>query len=177
MISNGKQREASPQCTKIVHFGVARRRVGLPDFCATVGRRQGYNQDMADFDIYVEHILDHYKNPRNRGTLENPDLTARDGNPLCGDEIRMDFKVKDGRIVDVKFSGHGCTISQASASILTEMIKGKPLDYVKQLKKDDLLEALGIPIGPTRLKCALLSLKVAKAAVYGLDKVRDEDLE
>ena len=99
-------------------------------------------------DIYVDFILDHYKNPRNFGEIENPDYSHADGNPLCGDVIKMDLKVKDGVIVDVKFKGQGCAISMAAASILTELIKGKPLEYAKNLTKDDIFDALGIPIGP-----------------------------
>ena len=119
-------------------------------------------------DIYLEYILDHYKNPRNYGTLENPDISHEEGNPYCGDVIRFDLKIEDNKIVDVRFSGKGCTISQAAASILTGMIKGKDLDEVKKLTKEDMLEALGIPVGPTRIKCALLGLKVLKSGLYGL---------
>ncbi len=118
--------------------------------------------------LYREIILDHYRNPRNRGVLEPADYTYEDTNPLCGDEIRIDIRVKDGVVSDIKFSGRGCAISQASASILTEMVKGRPLEEVKALTKDDLLEELGIPISPARMKCACLSLKVLKAGIYGV---------
>ncbi len=121
-------------------------------------------------DLYREHILDHYQNPRNYGTLENPDRSFEDSNPLCGDRIRIDLKLADDRIVDIRFSGRGCAISQASASILTEMVKGKSLEEVRRLSADDLLEELGVPISPARRKCALLSLKVLKAAAYGLNE-------
>lgn len=119
-------------------------------------------------NIYEEDILDHYESPSNYGTLENPDISYEEDNPLCGDQIRMDLKVEDGIITDVRFSGHGCTISQAAASMLTEEIIGKHLDEVKKLSKDDILELLGIPLGPVRLKCGLLALKVLKAGTYGL---------
>jgi nitrogen fixation NifU-like protein len=119
-------------------------------------------------NIYQEEILDHYENPSNYGTLENPDISHEEDNPLCGDKIRMELKVEDGTIRDVRFSGHGCTISQASASMLTERIKGKSVEEIKKLTRDDILDMLGIPLGPVRLKCALLSLKVLKAGVYGI---------
>ena len=119
-------------------------------------------------DLYRDNIIDHYQNPRNYGTLEHPDISYEDSNPVCGDELRIDLQVKDGKVVDARFSGHGCSISQASASMLTEEIIGKTLEEVKQIDKQYLLDLLGIPLGPVRLKCALLSLKVLKAGAYGL---------
>jgi len=124
--------------------------------------------------LYREIILDHYRNPRNRGTLDPHDYSAEDVNPLCGDEIRIDVRVADGKVDEIKFSGRGCAVSQASASILTEMVEGMTLDEVKALTKDDLLEEIGIPVSPARMKCALLSLKVLKAGVYGIPQ--DDDL-
>ncbi|MCS7050175.1 MAG: SUF system NifU family Fe-S cluster assembly protein [Thermomicrobium sp.] len=121
-------------------------------------------------DLYREQILDHYQNPRNYGTLDHPDRSFEDSNPLCGDRIRIDLKIADDRIVDIRFSGRGCAISQASASILTELVKGKSLDEVRELGAQDLLDELGVPISPARRKCALLSLKVLKAAAYGLNE-------
>ena len=118
-------------------------------------------------DIYKDIILDYYRNPRNFGDLENPDVRAKDSNPLCGDIIEMQLKIKDGKIEDLRFKGKGCAISQASASMLTEVVKGKTLDEVKSLGKSDVLEMLGIDPGPTRIKCALLGLKVLKLGVYG----------
>jgi nitrogen fixation protein NifU and related proteins len=126
-------------------------------------------------DLYREHILDHYKNPRNRGTMENPDITFQDSNPLCGDELRIDLKVEDGTVVDVKFSGNGCSISQAAASMLTERIKGRPVEEVKSIHREQILEDLGIALGPVRLKCALLALKVLKGGVYGVKDWAGED--
>lgn len=123
---------------------------------------------MSFDDLYRQNILDHYQNPRNFGTLEHPDISAEDSNPLCGDEIRIDLQVKDNVIEDVRFSGKGCSISRAAASMLTEEIRGKTLDEVKRIGKDDVLEMLGIELGPVRLKCALLALKTLKVGVYGI---------
>jgi nitrogen fixation NifU-like protein len=127
-------------------------------------------------DFYRENILDHYRNPRNKGRLEHPTHMHEEHNPLCGDVIRIDLHVNEDNIIDqVRFDGHGCAISQASASMLTEMIQGKTLDEAKALSKEDILETLGIEIGPVRLKCALLSLKVLKASVYDLPDWTEED--
>jgi len=116
-------------------------------------------------ELYRDFILDHYRNPRNAGTLEAPDATFEDTNPLCGDKIRMDVKLHDGVVSEVKFRGRGCAISQASASLLTEEVKGKTLAEVNRLGKEDVLANLGINISPARLKCALLGLKVLKQAL------------
>jgi nitrogen fixation NifU-like protein len=118
-------------------------------------------------DIYKDIILDYYRHPRNFGELPDPDVRAKDSNPLCGDVIEMELKIKDGRIDDLRFKGRGCAISQASASMLTELAKGKTLEEIKSLGKDDVLNMLGIDPGPTRIKCALLGLKVIKLAAYG----------
>lgn len=120
-------------------------------------------------DLYRENILDHYQNPRNYGLLDDPDISYEDDNPLCGDVIRIDVKLDEGgRVCQVGFSGEGCAISKAAASMLTEKVLGKSLDEIKQIGKDDVLEMLGIQLGPVRLKCALLSLKVLKAGIYSL---------
>lgn len=135
---------------------------------------------MADAtdSIYREIILEHYKNPKNRGTLDPHDYSYEDVNPLCGDEVRIDVRVEGDRISEVKFSGRGCAVSQASASILTEMVEGQTLDAVKAIGKDELFDEIGIPISPARVKCALLGLKVLKAGLYGLDHANEtvEDL-
>jgi nitrogen fixation NifU-like protein len=126
-------------------------------------------------DLYREQIIDRFKNPRHRGQLDPHDYTYEDDNPLCGDRIRIDVRV-DGqeRVTEAAFSGVGCAISQASADLLTEAIVGKSLAEVRRLSKDDILEMLGIELGPVRLKCALLSLKVLKAGVYGIEAVEQE---
>ena len=123
---------------------------------------------MVDDQFYREYILDHYKNPRNFGRLEEADVSHEELNPLCGDVVGMDFKLADGKISDVRFHGRGCAISQASASLLTERLKGMPLPEAQRISKEDVLEGLGIEISPARLKCALLSLKVLKVGAYGL---------
>lgn len=117
-------------------------------------------------DIYREIILDHYRNPRNKGRISDADVSFHDSNPLCGDEIDIHLKVEDNIVKDIKFEGRGCAISQASASMLTEMVMNKPLTSVKELGKDDILENIGlVNLGPARIKCALLSLKVLKMSM------------
>jgi nitrogen fixation NifU-like protein len=132
---------------------------------------------MSSADIYRELILDYYRNPRNFGKLEKFDIDARDTNPLCGDEIEIQVRVGDGqKIEEIKFVGKGCAISQASASMLTELAKGKPLEWVKQLSKEDVFKMLGNPdLGPSRVKCALLGMKVLKTGVYGYLGAHYED--
>ena len=129
-------------------------------------------------DFYREVIIDRYQNPQYKGELDPHDITFEDSNPLCGDELRIDVVLNgDERIQDAKFSGRGCAISLASADLLLESIQGKTLDEVKQLGKEDILELLGIELGPVRLKCALLSLKVLKAGAYGMTEASDELVE
>lgn len=129
-------------------------------------------------DLYRELIIDRYKNPLYRGHLDPHDIAFEDDNPLCGDHIRVELRVDENDVVrEVAFDGHGCAISQASADLLMESILNKPLEEVRQLTKDDVLEMLGIELGPVRLKCALLSLKVLKAGVYGLGEASDDLIE
>ncbi|NIP39867.1 MAG: iron-sulfur cluster assembly scaffold protein [Candidatus Dadabacteria bacterium] len=115
----------------------------------------------------MEFVLDHYKNPRNSGQIADADFSYEEGNPSCGDKIRIDIKVSDNKVVEAKFCGKGCAISQASASILTEMIEGMDLDTIKEMDGQEFLETLGVNISPIRYKCALLALKVLKTGVFG----------
>jgi nitrogen fixation NifU-like protein len=129
-------------------------------------------------DLYRELIIDRYKNPLYRGSLDPHDIGFEDDNPLCGDHIRIELRVdEENRVKEAAFDGHGCAISQASADLLLESILGKPLEEVKQLTKEDVLDMLGLDLGPVRLKCALLSLKVLKAGVYGLGEASDDLVE
>jgi nitrogen fixation protein NifU and related proteins len=122
---------------------------------------------MSD-QMYREVILDHYKNPRGHGVIEDADAQAEGLNPLCGDEITMYVAFGDDgqTIEDVKFSGRGCAISQAATSMLVEMVKGRTVDEIASLPKDELLEEIAIPLSPIRLKCALLGLGVLKVALH-----------
>ncbi len=129
----------------------------------------------AQFEI----ILDHYRNPRNYGELKDASIKVKDSNPLCGDVIEVYLKINNGVVEKATFRGHGCAISQASASMLIESIQGKPLDWFKSLDKRYIFDMLGIEVGPVRVKCALLSLKAVKTAVYtyqGL-KISSEEVE
>lgn len=129
-------------------------------------------------DVYRENILEHFKHPRHHGTLDHPDVTYEDANPLCGDRIRIDVKLDGDRIGEVRFSGIGCSISQAAASMLCEKVAGMPLEQARALSRDDVLEMLGIELGPVRLKCALLALKTLKAGLYGMPQwPGEEDVE
>ncbi len=122
-------------------------------------------------DLYREIIIERYKSPQYRGELNPHDITFEDENPLCGDHIRIDLRVDgEGKVSEAAFSGHGCAISQASADLLLESVIGKTIDEVKQLSRQDVLDLLGIELGPVRLKCALLSLKVLKGGVYGIGR-------
>ena len=117
-------------------------------------------------DLAQVNILDHSKHPRNHESLEHPTASREELNPLCGDRVRIDLLIKNDVIQDLRFSGRGCAISQAAASMLTEALKGQPVAVAKTFGKDDVLDLLGIPIGYARMKCALLSLKALKASVY-----------
>jgi len=127
-------------------------------------------------DLYREIIIERYKSPLYRGELDPHDISYEDENPLCGDQIRIDLRVdSDEKVTEAVFSGHGCAISQASADLLLESIIDKTLDEVKKLTRQDILDLIGIELGPVRLKCALLSLKVLKGGVYGLGENEASD--
>ncbi|MEK6823669.1 MAG: Fe-S cluster assembly sulfur transfer protein SufU [Nanoarchaeota archaeon] len=125
---------------------------------------------MISQEIYKEHILDLYKNPHNKGNLKNPTHEFSKNNPLCGDEIKIQLIIHRNKITDIKFSGQGCAISQASASLLTDKIKNFSINQIKKFSSADLLNLLKIPISYTRIKCALLPLSALKGA---LENVRN----
>lgn len=129
-------------------------------------------------DLYREVIIDHYKNPGYRGSLDPHDISFEDENPLCGDQIKIDLRVDEsGKITEAAFDGHGCAISQASADLLLESVIGKQVEEIKKMTKSTVLDLLGIELGPVRLKCALLPLKILKAGVYGLGEATDDLVE
>jgi len=123
-----------------------------------------------DSEIYSEIIIDLYKNPINFGKLSNPSITLQGGNPLCGDEVQFELKLEAGIVKDIKFTGHGCAISRASESLLSEMIKGKKFEEIERIKDEDVFEVLGNVV-QTRVKCALLPLQVLK---QGFMKYREK---
>lgn len=116
--------------------------------------------------MYREHILDLYRNPANFGTLENAEISFKDANPICGDEIAIQIKLDQNKgIKDIRFNGHGCAISQAAASLLTEEVKGKDVSFALSFQRSQMLELLGIELSPVRVKCGLLALKVLKMGI------------
>jgi nitrogen fixation NifU-like protein len=119
-------------------------------------------------DMYHEQIMDHNRAPRHWGALDPCDISHEEKNPLCGDRLRLTLRLRDGLIAELGWSGEGCAISRASASMLGEAVLGKTLEQARAITKDDVLDMLGIALGPVRLKCALLSLKVLKVGAYGL---------
>jgi nitrogen fixation NifU-like protein len=141
---------------------------------------------MSNSDIYHEMIVDYSRNPINYGEIENHDVTFHDSNPLCGDSIDIDMKIDDQKVTDIKFHGKGCAICMACSSVLTEITKGKSLEDVRKIEKNDILSELGLEhLQAVRIKCALLSLKVLKSALYtyiakhmsdleDMDKLKDE---
>jgi nitrogen fixation protein NifU and related proteins len=128
-------------------------------------------------DLYRELILEHAKHPHNAGSLDAPDVSHEEHNPLCGDRVRIELQIEGGVISDVRWSGRGCAISQASASLLTDELKGMAVEQAKQFPKEELLALIGIPLekNPVRIKCALLSLKALKAGLYGVGRDYDEE--
>jgi nitrogen fixation NifU-like protein len=120
-------------------------------------------------DLYRDYILEHYRRPHNFGVLESPTAKFEGANPLCGDRITMMLRIQDGKVADVAFTGRGCAISQASASLLTDEVKGKTVEEVSKLTSQDLLDLIGIEISPARLKCALLSLDTLEHAIAEAD--------
>ncbi len=122
---------------------------------------------MSNADIYHEMIIDYSRNPINYGKIEDHDVTFHDSNPLCGDSIDIDLKIDDNKVSDIKFHGKGCAICMACSSVLTEITKGKSIDEVRNISKTDVLGELGLEnLQAVRIKCALLSLKVLKSALY-----------
>jgi nitrogen fixation NifU-like protein len=121
---------------------------------------------MSTDELYREVILDHYKNPRGHGVIEPADAEAEGMNPLCGDEVEISVSFDGDRIDDIRFQGRGCAISQAATSMLMEMVKGRTASEVAEMSREELLEEVGIPLTPIRLKCALLGLGVLKVALH-----------
>jgi nitrogen fixation NifU-like protein len=127
--------------------------------------------------LYAEEILDHYKHPHNYGQLEHPDVHVEANNPLCGDRLSMDLAVKDGKVEDVRFSGRGCAISQAAASMLTDRMVGEPLEDLAGTTRDDILDMLGVEVSYARMKCATLSLGLLRLALAEAGVSISEHLE
>ncbi|MGD0728586.1 MAG: Fe-S cluster assembly sulfur transfer protein SufU [Candidatus Micrarchaeaceae archaeon] len=127
-------------------------------------------------DLYAEEIISHYEHPHNKGEIKNPSISVHEHNPLCGDDLTIYLEIEKNRIKEVKFNGNGCAISMASASMLTDEIKGKTLDEIEKMGLKDIIDLLGIDPGPARLKCATLSLKTLKEAsfMYQHKKVDNE---
>ena len=139
-----------------------------PAAAGFAGRWRGASRGVSEFEqLYREVILDHYKAPRNHGLLEPHDAIAEGQNPLCGDEVTVSVRFGEGdTIEDVGFEGRGCAISQAATSMLTDLVKGRTASEVATMPKDELLDEIGIPLTPVRLKCALLGLGVLKVALH-----------
>ncbi len=121
-------------------------------------------------NLYREHILDHYRHPRNQGMLDDADISCEQDNPVCGDVVRLDVRLKDGRVSEARFSGRGCVISLASASMLTEEILGKTVEELEALQDEDVFRMLGITLGPVRGRCGLLPLRVLQCGLAHLEE-------
>ncbi len=117
-------------------------------------------------DIYVEEIISHYEHPHNKEKMDDSDADFHDDNPLCGDEMTMHIKIKDGKIADISFEGSGCAISQATASMLTDFVKGMRVEEAKKIDYEKIKELIGIDPGPARMHCATLSLKTLNGAIF-----------
>ena len=128
-------------------------------------------------DLYRDYILEHYRRPHNFGVLDAPTATFEGANPLCGDRITMQLGIRDGVVAEIAFTGRGCAISQASASLLTDEIMGMPVEKAEAFRADDLLELLGIDISPARLKCAMLSLETLEHALAETPGASDAALD
>lgn len=126
---------------------------------------ENMNPDYAGEGMYRENIIDHYKHPHNHGTIGNADIKQTENNPLCGDVVTVSLKLNDGKVKDIKFEGHGCAISQAATSMLTDDIKGKTLEEIKKISREDVVNMLGIEIGLVRTKCAVLGLVAIKEGI------------
>lgn len=125
-------------------------------------------------DLYQEQILDHYRHPRNHGALPQPDASFEDSNPLCGDIVAVDLAFDGDIVAEVRFRGSGCAISQAAASMLTEMVAGKTRDEARRITREEILDEIGVPLSPARVKCALLGYKVMMAALYGVPQREEQ---
>jgi len=123
------------------------------------------NPDYAGEGMYRENIIDHYKHPHNHGTIGNADIKQTENNPLCGDVVTVSLKLNDGKVKDIKFESRGCAISRAATSMLTDDIKGKTLEEIKKISREDVINMLGIEIGLVRTKCAVLGLVAVKEGI------------
>jgi nitrogen fixation protein NifU and related proteins len=121
-------------------------------------------------NLYQENIMDHYRHPRNKGVLENPCASKEEYNPLCGDKVRVMINVRDNVLTAIKFDGSGCAISQAAMSMMTERVKNESISTILKIGQEDIIELLGIPIGPVRIKCALLGLRTIQRAIVEATK-------
>ena len=140
-----------------------------PECPAELGRRRVYRRDHI-VKLYKEKVMDHYQNPRNRGRMEKPDFSTGEFNPSCGDSVGFQGHVTDGKLTKIMFTGEGCAISQAAASMLTEYCVGKTLDDILKLDKDFMLKLVGMPLGPMRVRCALLSLQALQKGIEDFKK-------
>ena len=132
--------------------------------------QENIDPNFAGEGIYRENILDHYKNPHNKGNIENAEIKFTENNPLCGDVISINLKLNDHKVEDIKFSGRGCAISQSATSMLTDEVKGKTLEEAKNIKREDVVNLLGIDVGPVRTKCAVLGLVAIKNGINEFEK-------